>query len=504
MRCLTLANALRKQGHKSTFICRIFPGNLGALISRNGHDLHCLSAVDGFDEAHTGHLAHAAWLGVSQDQDFEACLAEIGSEKFDWIVVDHYGIDQIWEKRMRAVADHILVIDDLADRQHDCDMLLDQNFGRQYGDYEDLVPENCAKLLGPKYALLREEFAELRPAALKRRSASKQLQNILISMGGADKDNVTCRILDVLSSSNLRSSIKLTVVLGQSSPHVNQVKAQLKELEHPYDLLVGTNNMAELMVEADIAFGAAGSSSWERACLGLPTILITIAENQVPAAKALNDFGAAMWIGQYDSAELSDRIYNAINSLTKVATRNKFTEKNFGIADGDGCIRVTGLLGRSSKTSALHKLELRPALAEDVAFFWRCREGNDAWRYYKSMKPTSFQRHHLWYEEALSNDDLVLLIAEVDQREVGYVWFKKMLNELSISVAIAPSFRGRGLGKQLIAHAIEYVEGWCDLPIKAEVHAGNLGSLKAFKTNGFVEKATDNSFVTLIHSGRMS
>ena len=341
MRCLTLANTLRKQGHKSTFICRSFSGSLGALISGNGHTLHLLPAACRGVEANTVHLTHAAWLGVSQDQDSEVCFAEIDGEKFDWIVVDHYGIDQIWQKRMRAVADRILVIDDLADRQHDCDILLDQNLGRKLSDYEDLVPINCAKLLGPKFALLREEFAEMRSAALKRRSQSKELQNILISMGGADKDNVTGRVLDVLSSSHLKPSIKLTVILGQSSPHIDQVETQLKQLKLPYDLLVGTNAMAELMVEADIAFGAAGSSSWERACLGLPTILITIAENQVPAAKAMNDIGATIWVGQHDSSGLSGRIYDAINRLSNVDIRNEIVEKCFGITDGNGSNRVT-------------------------------------------------------------------------------------------------------------------------------------------------------------------
>lgn len=344
MRCLTLANALRKQGHKSTFICRNFPGNLGALIAENGHALNLLSAINGSDEANTGHLAHASWLGVSQDQDFEACFAEIGGEKFDWIVVDHYGIDKIWQKRMRAVADRILVIDDLADRQHDCEVLLDQNFGRKLDDYEDLVPINCAKLLGPAYALLRDEFAEMRPAALKRRSESNHLQNILISMGGADKDNVTGRILDVLSSSNLKSSIKLTVVLGQSSPHINQVKAQLKQFTHPSELLVGTNAMAKLMVEADIAFGAAGSSSWERACLGLPTILITIAENQVPAANALSDLGAAVWVGDHKNPNLMDGIQESMEQLKDTNVRKEILCRALKICDGLGVERTCKLL----------------------------------------------------------------------------------------------------------------------------------------------------------------
>ena len=179
-----------------------------------------------------------------------------------------------------------MVIDDLADRKHQCDILLDQTFGRQQEDYLPLTPEYCKLLLGSQYALLRPEFAKWRPYSLDRRSKS-EFKQLLINMGGVDVDNFTENVLDELKLCNLPINMNITVVMGGSAPHLESVKAKAITLPYKTEVKVDVDNMAEVMANADIAIGAAGSTAWERCCLGLPTIQFVIAKNQLFLAETL-------------------------------------------------------------------------------------------------------------------------------------------------------------------------------------------------------------------------
>jgi len=179
-----------------------------------------------------------------------------------------------------------MVIDDLADRKHQCDILLDQTFGRQQEDYSAFTPKDCQLLLGSQYALLRPEFAKWRPYSLKRRG-KPEFKQFLINMGGVDVDNVTENVLDELKICNLPNDMKITVVMGGFAPHLDSVKSKANALPYKAEVKVDVGNMAEIMANSDIAIGAAGSTTWERCCLGLPTIQIVIAKNQLFSAEVL-------------------------------------------------------------------------------------------------------------------------------------------------------------------------------------------------------------------------
>lgn len=291
MRCLTLADGLAARGADCQFICRTHEGNLVEFIRSKGYTTHALPAGVTLPRSCTD-LAHAPWLGATQAEDAEACAPILTAQRPDWLIVDHYSLDARWE---RALAPHyrkLMVIDDLADRPHACDLLLDQTFGREAADYRPLVPAYSRLLCGSQYALLRPEFAALRPYSLRRR-ARPALRELLITMGGVDKDNATRQVLQALRSCPLPADCRVTVVMGATAPWLDDIREQAHDMPWPTRVLVGVSDMAQLMADSDLAIGAAGATSWERCCLGVPTIMLVLAENQRKIAQALCEAGAA-------------------------------------------------------------------------------------------------------------------------------------------------------------------------------------------------------------------
>lgn len=337
MRCLTLANYLVALGHKCIFICRAHEGHLGALIQREGHQLHLLVNKAEACRGRVGSelTSHAHWLGVHWSVDSVQTVEISKIISPDWIIVDHYALDYAWERDVRPFTKKLLIIDDLADRKHECDFLLDQQFGRRKIDYIDRVPSSCKILCGPEYALIRNEFSELREISLQRRE-SQVLSNILINLGGIDKDNYTSRILELLGCCVLPELCTLTVVIGAKSPWIGCVKDIANSMHRGVKVLVGVDTMAQLMCEADLAIGASGSTAWERCCIGLPTIQAVIADNQLFAAESLARAGAIKLLSSLD--QLPDLILSAPDWMESVSSKCRM------VTDGNGVKRVTDSL----------------------------------------------------------------------------------------------------------------------------------------------------------------
>lgn len=297
MRCLTLANALAQSGAVCTFLCRPHKGHLLDRIAAEGHKVIVLPALGDapFMLPKDGPV-HAGWLGVSWKQDAQDCLDALGETRSDWLVIDHYALDQDWERAMHSHYERLFVIDDLADRAHICDMLLDQNLGRKAEDYDGLVPEKCQRFIGPMHALLRPEFAANRAASLARRVGGK-LKSVLITMGGIDAHNATGAVLQAMAEIDSTHDLQVKIVMGRAAPHLERVRALLPTLPFNAHLRVDVHNMAALMRDADLAIGAAGSTSWERCCLGLPCLMLSMADNQLEAARALDAEGIGIYLG---------------------------------------------------------------------------------------------------------------------------------------------------------------------------------------------------------------
>jgi len=349
MRCLTLAEALTAKGAECHFISRVHEGNLIEVIRGKGFIAHALPTIKNDKKAPTAGdikvsppLVYRQWLGATQDQDSEACAPILATQQPDWLIVDHYGLDAYWENALAPYYRKLMVIDDLADRSHTCDLLLDQTFGRNTADYHPLVPTTCRLLCGSQYALVRPEFAALRHYSLQRR-AHPVLREMLITMGGVDKDNATGKVLQALSSCFLPADCRITVVMGAMAPWLDEVRTQTQGIHSATRVLEGVTNMAKLMADSDLAIGAAGTTSWERCCLGLPTIMLVLAENQFKVAHGLEQSGAVRLIqlNQITTVKLRELLLPIFNDPAQLL---QISDCAASVVDGSGVDAVIRLM----------------------------------------------------------------------------------------------------------------------------------------------------------------
>lgn len=331
MRCLTLAQALKEKECDVTFICREHFGHMADYIESQGFDVYILPIlmeINRFD--------YSTWIGEKMTNDAYDCVEIIQSlnQEIDWLIVDHYGIDEKWEMILKDHVNNILVIDDLANRKHNCDILLDQNFIFNYKNrYNHLVNKDAIKLLGPQYVLLREEFIKARKLLPIKNG---EIQRLLIFFGGSDDTNETLKVLESFKQLSL-DRLEVDVVVGVN----NQMKETIKDLCSKYQNIhfhFNINYMAKLMGLADLAICASGSTTWERYCLGVPGIVIATAENQIPIAEALQMYGIDTYLGLYSNVSLQDLI-NAMKKILKNQNKNTFKlkqKKCLELIDGKG------------------------------------------------------------------------------------------------------------------------------------------------------------------------
>lgn len=249
-------------------------------------------------------------------------------ESHDLLVIDHYDLDINYEKHFRVHANKIMVIDDLANRYHDCDVLLDQTYGREVQDYKKFVPEHCQILTGSDYVLLRKEFVAMRTKALEKRKQTKKIERILISMGGGDSGAFTIKALEKIKDASFLGHID--IVLGFQACQKSDVEAFIKTLPNSYTIHVNPD-MAELMYKADLSIGAAGSSVWERCCLGLPQILIQTADNQTFSFSKISKFSLT---GTFEDINLHESLFAIENSY------QKFVDLSSCVVDGNGVQKI--------------------------------------------------------------------------------------------------------------------------------------------------------------------
>lgn len=319
MRCLTLADELMERGADLSFVCRKAPGNLIQHIEDKGYRVYPLPPD----------------IDLSVDRDLTQKILQKQTELIDWLIIDHYEIDILWESYLRKYVKKIMVIDDLANRYHDCDILLDQNISVKGNRYNGFVPLHCLKLLGPEYALLMQEFAQAR-MSLKERA--EEVKRILVTMGGVDHENQTAKVLKGIKMLG-RNDISVDVILGASNPNRSKIEEMISEMQNA-KCFNNVKNMADFMVKADIAIGASGSTTWERCCLGLPSIVMVLADNQKDIAEELEKEGVVVNLGWHEDVTEMD-IKNAVeNLLADSDKRGKMNLKGKEMVDGIGIKKV--------------------------------------------------------------------------------------------------------------------------------------------------------------------
>ena len=264
------------------------------------------------------------------------------AEKLDSVsllIVDHYDLDETFEQACSFAARR-LVVDDLANRRHDCDLLVDQTLGRGRREYRSLVPDRCRVLTGSRYALLRPDFRRARAQSLSRRESLSSPPKLLVMCGATDPTNLSGQVVEALAA--FPQEVECTLVLSPQAPFYTEVMEDLKVLESQarVKVLPGTDRVAELMVESDIAIGAAGSTSWERCCLGLPCLTVVVAENQDLIGRHLEERKATILLGRAEDVKAEVIRRRLVSLLQNNDLRRELSENSSQLIDGNGAARV--------------------------------------------------------------------------------------------------------------------------------------------------------------------
>lgn len=473
MRCLTLAEELRISGdHEIYFVCRPQNGDLIDVILQRQFKVKILPSVKRvIPEKDTD---YQAWLQVPPLDDVRDVLNMV--KKCDIAIVDHYGITQEWETEIkRRMECTIIAIDDLT-RPHHANIILDSTLGRNFKEYDT----NSIVVSGIDYALLAAPFKYFHQLSSKR----TQRNRVLVTMGGIDAPNATLAILKVLSC---RSDLKTTVLLSPKAPHYQSVKNYSQRHSHITHLDF-VEDMAALMFRHDFSIGAPGTTSWERACLGLPGILIPIADNQKTICQNLVNIGAAVELNLPDiSVCLDKKIVEILENY------EKFKNNNLKICDGLGTKRVTWIIERNHFTSA-PLISLHLATEDDIDLVFHWQQHHNTRRYALNKNIPSYDEHVKWMRNKIfSLSDKFYIIEDIKtHKKTGVVRldFQQDVDYL-ISIFIAPDYYRHGIAHEALLFVSYLHPEW---NIHAVVLKENKASQKLFQKAHY-EKISEENFL---------
>ncbi|APQ11190.1 UDP-2,4-diacetamido-2,4,6-trideoxy-beta-L-altropyranose hydrolase [Pseudomonas oryzihabitans] len=463
VRCLTLADALAAVGCQIHFACRTEPGHAVAQIAARGYPVHRLSAPDRRDDPESS-LPWAEDM-VSLDQ------ALPGDLDFDWCVVDHYGLGTEWERAIRSRARRVLAIDDLPQRVHAVDLLLDQNMTAAVRA-ESMLSEVGQALFGPRFALLRPAF---QTATASTRSV---VERVLVNFGGVDASGETFKVLEALEAF---PTLHVDIIAGSANPAFDRL--QQRTASHPHWCLQRhADDFAVLMAAADLCIGAGGASTWERAALGRATLCVALAPNQRGNALALAEHGAHLYLG--DAETLSAADYRAAMHTLMVSggLRSSLSVRSRELVDGRGTARVlTAMLGQD--------LRLRPATWNDAQLLYDGRNAEMVRRASLNMDPLCWEDHLGWLSRTLADTERqLLLIASALGGPVGVIRFQRLSERVAeVSLYLLVDRLGAGWGLPLLQAGETYLAGhWPTVEeVEAQVRDDNPASQQLFQRAGY-------------------
>jgi UDP-2,4-diacetamido-2,4,6-trideoxy-beta-L-altropyranose hydrolase len=462
LRCLSLADELRERGDGVLFASRDMPAHLAQWVADHGHRLAALpsgAAPEPRDAADTLEVAGAC----------------------DWVVVDHYGLGSGWERIVRGSGARLLAIDDL-ERPHEADLLLDQNlYAEPERRYADRVPAHCSRLVGPRYALLRREFAQARRGMQPR---DGRVLRLLVFLGGMDAGNATEPVLRAVAAA-CPPDVGVDVVLGAGHPALERIRTLAAGLPDAR-CHVQTAAMVDLLAQADLAVGAGGTATWERCALGVPALALCIADNQ---RELLFNASRAGVVYAPDIAGIIDPqalVPHLRALLDNSGLRHHLSRRGLDLVDGDGARRVAAAMQPND-------VAVRPAAAAD-------RDSLHAWRNHPVVRAVSrnadeidVDEHRRWFDRVLASDSRHLLIGERSGQPVGVVRFDVEGIAAEVSIYLVPQELGRGSGGALLCAA----EAWLRqhrpelTSLRAQVRADNPPSHRLFERCGYTRQATE-------------
>ena len=461
MRMIALAQAWQNGGGEAVFLCAEITPALEARLKEEGFLLEKIQASPG------------------SRNDLEATCAAIaryGAASIP-VALDGYQFDADFQLGLKKAGCRLLVMDDYGHASfYHADWVLNQNICAS----EELYARRTLHtrlLLGTKFALLRREFLKYRAW---QREIPETASKVLVTLGGADPDNVTGKVIEALAPLD----IEVRVVVGGSNPHLQKLQqavASLQTQPAKIELVPNPTDMPALMAWADLAIAAGGSTAWELAFLGLPSLFVILAENQVGIATELESAGFGVCLGRgvdFDKGELQIALRRV---LENPAQRHKTSIAGRNLVDGMGCHTTVCQLNQTSPIC------LRPVSHSDIELLWEW--ANDPITRQNSFDSAKipWEEHSAWCQKKLSDDSCRLWIASNGgSAAVGCVRFDCKESEATISLTVAPSARGKGYGIKIIQKACDelFKESSFHL-IHAYIKPDNIASVKVFEGAGF-------------------
>lgn len=464
MRCLVLADELKRKGHDLLFACLPLDGDMRLFICERGFDVITLPESRKNVEP-THNTDYVTWLQKSVIEDARDFLTAVAVA--DLVITDHYAIGKEWQCLVtESLHCRLLAIDDLA-RLHQADLVLDQTLGRLEVDYAE---SKAQVLAGSEYALLQRGFLEKREFALSR-ELSIDVPKILISMGGVDVPNVTTKVLEALHS---EVNAEFTVLLSRMAPHFNEVRTWCL-LKSNVTHLEFVSDMASLILSHDVAIGAPGTTSWERACLGLPNLIVPLAENQQLVCEQLVKHNATIKVDIVDIPKHLITAYKAI-----IRQWQAFKLANLVLCDGRGARRVVFEIEQLFSEDA-KRLSLDYASQEDIVlvYDWQCHP--DTRKYALTPSVPTWEEHHAWMSGKLQvvSDYFYMIVDKEHRHKIGVVRLDRMYaGHYRVSIFINPQNYGNGIAYT----ALNIVDAiYPDVTLHATVLKVNVASQRLFQ-----------------------
>ncbi len=465
MRCVTLANALAQKGERCLFLCRMITPPARDTILTAGHELQILPQVEGQNDRL---MPHAGWLKASWQTDAEASAHF--AKDCNWLVVDHYALDASWETAIKSSGCKIAVIDDLADRIHNCDLVLDQNPHQQLHErYAALIPPQAQKLFGSRYVLLRQEFGDTRQRLVE---SHNERPHIMVGFSGADPQHLTMMALHVLNEQ------QNVVVIANSQNH-DLPSIEIICRNNNWPLHLDARNVASIMAQADVAIGAGGGMLWERAVLGIPSIAIIVADNQRQQVQNAAQSGLVIAL---DSMEVTPE---TLAERTELLLQNKHLRSTMRKAclkaiDGKGAARV-------AERIAPAPVNVRLVTAQDSENLWTWRNHPDIRKFSRNSDEISRENHQRWFEKTTTNPNQDLLVLSDSLGPLGVMRFDREASDAEVSIYLTPDRLGSGRGAAMLLAAERWLANRhpATLTVRANVLPGNAASVELFRSCGY-------------------
>ncbi len=476
MRCLTLANQFHTCGFNVAFICRYSSLLSLTALQQTCYELFLLGdTLNFYDEK-------------SLVQDAQETLDILRSINAFLVVVDHYQLDAFWERRISKLNYQIMVIDDLANRPHECQYLLDSSLRRMESDYISYVRPETKLMLGQDYSLLRKGFIHNREIAKKKRLRTKVIESILINFGGTDPNRFTFKALEALEALSEKRRFKINIVVSNACPWIEELTILSNE-DDRLTLIVDAESMENIILESDLAIGSLGTTSWERCCLGLPSIAMVTADNQLHNAQTLSEFGVIL-LSSEDT--LDSDFLNFVDNLVPSNKWKEMSNKGFNLIDGLGIYRVCKIM-----LSSEFSMQEMNATHLNSLYQWQLEP--NARTFSRNKTVPSYADHSKWFRQSLLSQNRRMWMILVSNIPAGYVRLDSDddNNIEEVSILISEKFRGIGLARFAIESA-KNERRYSNL--LAYVEADNVDSLNLFKACGFT-KIKHNYYLWGEHQG---